>query len=299
MSSSTRVAERLLPRGVEPTEVAVEARDAEHVARHAEERLELLLGALALDELADLAADRGEHGRAGPRRARRISRLKNSSTPSTTPPSLIGKPNAPCSPSRAATGARGKFGSCTTSSIQAGSPLRQTRPGQPTARSKVGARLTASNSGTRRGLRAARCRGSGSRCPSASTRPDRAVLVAQRLAERAQDPRGRLGERRRLGERAGRLVLRVQAADRVGLAGCAHGRGVRRGRGRGEMLHLALGRVAYDPRALPRGLNPMNARSALLRRARARAPRPPHSPRRRSTSPSSTGSRRKRSRTAR
>src|SRR6185503_239645 len=55
-----RVAERLLPGGVEAPEVAVEAGDAEEVARHEEERLELVLRALALDELADLAADRGE-----------------------------------------------------------------------------------------------------------------------------------------------------------------------------------------------------------------------------------------------
>ena len=64
------------------------------------------------------------------------------------PPSLIGNPNAPCRPSRAATAARGKLESRTTSSIQAGSPLRHTRPGSPTARSNVVARLTASNSGT-------------------------------------------------------------------------------------------------------------------------------------------------------
>ena len=76
----------------------------------------------------------------------RISRLKNSSTPSTMPPSLIGKPKAPWSPSRAATGPRGKFVSRTTSSIQTGSPLRHTRPGSPTARSKCVWRVTASNS---------------------------------------------------------------------------------------------------------------------------------------------------------
>ena len=54
-----RVAERFLPGGVQPAEVAVEARDAQHVARHLEERAELALGALPLHELPDLAA----HGR--------------------------------------------------------------------------------------------------------------------------------------------------------------------------------------------------------------------------------------------
>jgi hypothetical protein len=54
-----RVAERLLPGGVQPAEVAVEARDAQHVARHLEESPQLALGAFPLDELPDLAA----HGR--------------------------------------------------------------------------------------------------------------------------------------------------------------------------------------------------------------------------------------------
>ena len=77
----------------------------------------------------------------------RISRLKNSMTLSTSPRSRTGNPNAAWRPSRAAIAARGKFVSWTTSGIQAGSPVAQTRPGRPTPRANVRRRLVASNSG--------------------------------------------------------------------------------------------------------------------------------------------------------
>ena len=56
-----REPENALPRLIEPFEVAVEACDAQQVAREREEAIELLLGAAPLHELADLTADRGEH----------------------------------------------------------------------------------------------------------------------------------------------------------------------------------------------------------------------------------------------
>ena len=64
----------------------------------------------------------------------RISRLKNSITPRTSAPRRMGNPNAACSPTRAATGPRGKFESVVTSGIQAGCRLAHTRPGSPTPR---------------------------------------------------------------------------------------------------------------------------------------------------------------------
>ncbi len=78
----------------------------------------------------------------------RIVRLKNSSMPKTLSPSTIGKPMAPCSPSRAATLARGKLESCVTSAIHAGRALSQTRPGRPTPRRNTAPRVAASNSDT-------------------------------------------------------------------------------------------------------------------------------------------------------
>src|SRR5215470_3841642 len=45
---------------------------------------------------------------------------------------MIGKPNAPWSPSRAAASARGKFESSVISEIHAALPLLQIRPGRPT-----------------------------------------------------------------------------------------------------------------------------------------------------------------------
>ena len=123
----------------------------------------------------------------------RISRLKNSITLSTSPRSRIGNPNAACRPSRAATCARGKLVSCTTSGIQAGSPLAQTRPGSPTPRANVEARLMASNSGkcgggSRPDLRAAKDVG------AAIDGPERAVLPVRALR---RWPRGSSGRLRR------------------------------------------------------------------------------------------------------
>ena len=58
-------------------------------------------------------------------------------TPRMSLPTTIGKPKAPCRPSRAAARARGKLASLTTSGIQAGWPLAQTRPGSPTPGANV------------------------------------------------------------------------------------------------------------------------------------------------------------------
>jgi hypothetical protein len=60
-----------------------------------------------------------------------------------------GRAHAAWSPSRAATRARGKMLSFVTSGIHNGSPDDQTRPGGPTPRRNVIARLAASNSGNR------------------------------------------------------------------------------------------------------------------------------------------------------
>ena len=61
-----------------------------------------LLRLLALHELAELAADGGQHLRAGPSSGCWISPLKTSMTPRMSLPTTIGKASAPCSPARAA-----------------------------------------------------------------------------------------------------------------------------------------------------------------------------------------------------
>ena len=140
------VAENLLPRGIDPFEIAVEAGDAQQVERQSEETIQLLLRTTPIDEQADLVADTRSIDRRSSSGVR-ISRLKNSMTLCTSPRSRIGKPNAPCSPSRAAIVARGKFASRTTSWIQTGCACVHTRPGRPMPRPNVVVRLTASNSG--------------------------------------------------------------------------------------------------------------------------------------------------------
>src|SRR5262249_3034790 len=52
-----------LARGVQTLEPAVEAKDAEHVERGGEEAIALRLGLDALEELPDLASDRGHHAK--------------------------------------------------------------------------------------------------------------------------------------------------------------------------------------------------------------------------------------------
>src|SRR5881227_920495 len=69
-------------------------------------------------------------------------------TPNTSPPSKIGKPNAACSRSRAATGVRWKLASRTRSEMYLGLRLSHTLPGNPTPARKVLSRLADSNSGT-------------------------------------------------------------------------------------------------------------------------------------------------------
>src|SRR5262249_53015040 len=89
--------------------------------------------------------------------------------------------------------------------------------------------------------------------------PDRPVVEAQCRPERLQDARGRLRERSRLGERASGLVLDVEATDRIGLLGSAHGSGVALARASRDVTPRLGG--AYDPRALVTRINRMNARS--------------------------------------
>ncbi len=57
----SRVAQSLFPGRVHPQQVPVEVGDAHHVAGRLEECRELLLRALVLGELADLARDRVQH----------------------------------------------------------------------------------------------------------------------------------------------------------------------------------------------------------------------------------------------
>ncbi len=136
----------------------------------------------------------------------RISRLKNSMTLSTSPRSRTGKPNAAWRPSRAAMPARGKFASCTTSGIHAGSPLAQTRPGRPMPRLNVAAaaRLVELGEPQQRGVPDL---GAAERVSLAVDRPERAVLPSERLADRLEDFRGRFVYGRRVEERARRDIL--------------------------------------------------------------------------------------------
>ena len=76
----------------------------------------------------------------------RISGLKNSITPRKPLEPTMGNPNAPWSPSMAASGARGKFWSRATSGIQAALPWCQIRPGRPTPAGNVIWRLRSASS---------------------------------------------------------------------------------------------------------------------------------------------------------
>ena len=105
-----REPERPLPRRVEALEVAVETGDAEHVQREREEAIELLLGPPALDELADLAADRRQHREQSLVGLADFAAEELHHAEHVRRRCTIGKPNAECSPSRAAaTAARGKL----------------------------------------------------------------------------------------------------------------------------------------------------------------------------------------------
>src|SRR5215467_15896211 len=69
-------------------------------------------------------------------------------TPTTSSPSLTGKPMPVCNPSFVATGAREKLMSLVTSVTHSGLPLLQTRPGTPTPRENLLWRVSASNADT-------------------------------------------------------------------------------------------------------------------------------------------------------
>ena len=75
----------------------------------------------------------------------RFPAARNSTAAITSEAPWIGKQNAAASPQRTAIGARGKFGSAPTSTIQAGSPLAQTRPGSPSPGASDRLRVTAPN----------------------------------------------------------------------------------------------------------------------------------------------------------
>ena len=140
----------------------------------------------------------------------RTSRLKNSITLWTSPRRSTGKPNAACRPSRAATAARGKLRSWTTSGIQAGSPVDQTRPGKPTPGAKVAPRLIASNSGNSHRWRRPDL-GTPQDVGPAVDRPERAVLPAERLADAFEDFRRGFVDAGRLEQRSRRHVFGRQA----------------------------------------------------------------------------------------
>ena len=74
----------------------------------------------------------------------------------------------------------------TTSWIHAGSPVAQTRPGRPTPRAKVVARLMASNSGKRVAGAFQMC-DAAQRVDRVIDHPERAVLPAEALADRGED----------------------------------------------------------------------------------------------------------------
>ena len=182
------VAERLLPRGVEAPEVAVDAGDAQHVERQLEERRQLLLGALALRELADLARRSWPASRGAPRRARAISRLKNSRTPRTS----LAEHGSGSRRRRAGPPARRP--------ARGGSSRRGRRPGpRPAGRLCPDAAGQADRPG-RSATRGSPCSNSGKDSPgavhvstqrrtpsAASTLPQRPVVPAERLADRLQD----------------------------------------------------------------------------------------------------------------
>ena len=178
------VAEHALPRGVDALEVAVEPGDAQHVERQREEAIELLLRAPPIDEHADLVADRREHRQqVGVRRAdlaaEELHHAEHFAAQQDREAERGVQPFAGGDRARA-----GSSRPATTSGIQAGSPLAQTRPGRPMPRGKVVARLTASNSGN---------------SPAGSSRSRRSA---------ARRPRGRPSRARRAPSRAPRRSLR-------------------------------------------------------------------------------------------
>ena len=167
-----------------------------------EERLELVLRALALDELADLAADRGEHleqvlvGLAD----LAAEELEHAEHDRRRAGSAIRTPRA--APRARRPAARGKLESSVDVSDPGRLAARPHAAGQPDAAREGVARLTASNSGT---ATDGGCQVSTQRIdlPGRVHGPDRPVVQAQRLADRLQDAGGRLRERGGLGQRAG------------------------------------------------------------------------------------------------
>ena len=136
----------------------------------------------------------------------RRSFARNSIAPSTPVAPRIGKQNAARRPARAALGPRGKPASARTSAIQAGSPLAQTRPGNPSPSASRVLRVACSNGcAPAPGLDAAKRLG-----VRAGGRPQPARVPAERLADRGQQ--ARIGRRLvvGLGEHAGDRVLGPQ-----------------------------------------------------------------------------------------
>jgi hypothetical protein len=127
----SRDPQRALPGWIQADKIPVKVGDAEQVLREREEPVELLLGPFPLDEQANLAADRRQH----PQQIR-VGLADLAAEELHDPEDLgaphHGKPKAACSPHGRRQVARGKFGSRTTSGIQAGWRLDHTRPGRPT-----------------------------------------------------------------------------------------------------------------------------------------------------------------------
>ena len=181
-----------LPRRIEALEVAVEAGDAEQVERQHEETIELLLRAPALDELADLAADRAEH-----LEQLRVG-LADLAAEELHDAEHVGaeddrKAERGVQPLSRGRGARGKVVVAQTSGMNAGWPLAQTRPGQPDAalegrgaaeRFEVGE----ARAGRMPGGDAAEAVGVG------VDLPEGAVLPAERRADGFENARRRFGE---------------------------------------------------------------------------------------------------------
>ena len=211
-SSCLGEAEHALPRRVHPEEVAVEVRDAEQVERQVKKRSSSSAERFRSTYTPICAPDRCRASAPGPSSGWRMSRLKNSITPSTSPPRSIGMANALRRPTRAAMAARGKLSSC----CDVGNPRRlaraQTRPGRPVPAANDhlpadvgellelrGALLPAAHPPQRRAR--------------AIHFPERAVLPAERDADRPQHPRRGLGQRGRLRQRARRLVHHQPVQD--------------------------------------------------------------------------------------
>ena len=125
------VAEHALPRGIHALEVAVESGDAQHVERHVEEAIELVLRAPPIEEHADLIADRRQH------RQEFFVRLADLAAEELHHALHFAAEQDRKTEGRVQALARGdrrarEVRVFVTSGIQAGSPVSHTRPGRPT-----------------------------------------------------------------------------------------------------------------------------------------------------------------------